>query len=336
MKKEVTLAKRLLAGSGMSILDAARIVKNILDAKSDGYFVSPAQFCSMVVEKGKQHIRCREMSFGEGFAAYYKSKRNLRPDSIRDIRCIGNKLLKSRADLAKTNFSAFTVNMCEEWLNASFSTPNQFNKARAMMHGLFEFAFRREWCEKNPVKLVERKKIVEKEIEPLSLAQTRRILKTAMQPKLEKFMPAVCLLIFAGIRPREVRRLHWGDIDLIENTITVRSQCSKTGGVRQVEICPALKRILMRYRAQPETPMCPAGWTARWRTIRDKSGFKGIWVQDVLRHTYASFYAKHFADLPRLQLNMGHCDLSLLRSRYINMRGISKHCAQKFFYPKEN
>ena len=64
------------------------------------------------------------------------------------------------------------------------------------------------------------------------------------------------------------------------------------------------------------------------------SGFRGRWVQDVLRHTYASFHAKNYADLPRLQLNMGHRDLSLLHSRYINMHGISRADAKRFFEPK--
>ena len=59
--------------------------------------------------------------------------------------------------------------------------------------------------------------------------------------------------------------------------------------------------------------------------------FERRWVQDVLRHTYASFHAKRYANLPRLQLNMGHRDLSLLRSRYINMHGISRTEAKSFF-----
>ena len=50
-----------------------------------------------------------------------------------------------------------------------------------------------------------------------------------------------------------------------------------------------------------------------------------------MRHTYASFYAKRFKDLPRLQLNMGHSNQILLRHRYINMRGISRLEAKEFF-----
>ncbi len=61
------------------------------------------------------------------------------------------------------------------------------------------------------------------------------------------------------------------------------------------------------------------------------SGFKGLWVQDVLRHTYASYFAKRYSDFPRLQLNMGHRDISLLRSRYVNMQNISKSDAADFF-----
>ena len=203
-----------------------------------------------------------------------------------------------------------------------------------MLHGLFEFALRREWCDKNPIKRIERKKVIEKEILPLKLSETKRIMKTA---KLESSECAVvaALLVYTGIRPREVRRLTWRDIDIEEKTITVRSQCSKTGGVRQVEIPPVLNRVLIAHsRELKEEKICPTDWQRRWRKIRDNSGFRGRWVQDVLRHTYASFHAKNYADLPRLQLNMGHSDLSLLRSRYINMHGISRADAKYFFEPR--
>ena len=197
-----------------------------------------------------------------------------------------------------------------------------------MLYGLFEFALKREWCDKNPIKLIEKQKVIEKEIIPLSNAQTESILKNA---KKRNCLPAVGLLLFAGIRPREVRRLKWKDIDLEEGFITVRSQCSKTGGVRHVEIMPALKRILTKYKREDKSAICPPDWNRKWKNIREESGFKGTWVQDVLRHTYASYFAKRYRDLPRLQLNMGHRDLSLLRSRYVNMVGIKKSDAKAFF-----
>lgn len=357
MNTEYISAKKILSKTGISVLDAARIAKNILDAKPNNFNLTVLQFCAKVVAMGLQHIRTKEMSLSEGFALYFKSKQHLRPDSIRDIRCIGNRLLRTKPEFGERNFSELSVSECEEWLNAAFHTDtqfkrsaneispqakdpkgetahkvsaSQFNKARTMLHGLFEFALRREWCDKNPIKRIERKKVIEKEILPLKLSETKRIMKTS---KLESPECAVvaALLVYTGIRPREVRRLTWRDIDTEEKTITVRSQCSKTGGVRQVEIPPVLNRLLITHKSQNTSHICPTDWQRRWRKIRDNSGFRGRWVQDVLRHTYASFHAKNYADLPRLQLNMGHRDQSLLRSRYVNMHGISRAEAKSFF-----
>ena len=342
----------------VSVLDSARFVRNILDAKPSDSKLTDAQFVLKVIEAGLRNIRAKEMSLADGFALYLKSKQHLRPDSIRDIRCIGNRLLRTNPELSGRNFSELSVSECEEWLNAAFHTDtqfkrsaneispqakdpkgetahkvsaSQFNKARTMLHGLFEFALRREWCDKNPIKRIERKKVVEKEIQPLKLAETKRLIKTAQRESPEYAIVAA-LLVYTGIRPREVRRLTWRDIDIEEKTITVRSQCSKTGGVRQVEIPPVLGRILGEPCDQSEgVNVCPSNWQRRWRKIRDNSGFRGRWVQNVLRHTYASFHAKYYANLPRLQLNMGHRDLSLLRSRYVNMHGISRAEAKCFF-----
>ena len=323
-------AKKVLGKTKVSALDSARFVRNILDAKPVDSKLTDAQFVLKVIDVGLRHMRTKEMSLVDGFALYLKSKQHLRPDSIRDIRCIGNRLLRTKPELGKRNFSELSVAECEEWLNAAFHTNPQFNKARTMLHGLFEFALRREWCDKNPIKRIERKKVIEREIQPLKLAETKRLIKTAQRESPEYAIVAA-LLVYTGIRPREVRRLTWRDIDTEEKTITVRSQCSKTGGVRQVEIPPVLNRLLITHKSQNSSHICPIDWQRRWRKIRDNSGFRGRWVQDVLRHTYASFHAKNYTDLPRLQLNMGHRDQSLLRSRYVNMRGISRAEAKRFF-----
>ena len=328
----VNSAQEVLGSAAVSVVDSARYIRNILDAKPSDNKLTDAQFILKVIDVGLRNIRTKEMSFSDGFELYYKIKKEtLRPDSIRDIRCIGNRLLKTNSELAKRNFSELSVSECEEWINTAFCTNPQFNKARAMLHALFEFAVRREWCDKNPIKRIERRKVIEKEIQPLKLTQIRRLIKTAQRESPECGVVA-SLLVYTGIRPREVRRLTWRDIDTEEKTITVRSQCSKTGGVRQVEIPPVLGRILGTPCAKSDgVNVCPSNRQRRWRKIRDNSGFRGCWVQDVLRHTYASFHTKHYADLPRLQVNMGHRDTVLLRSRYVNMCGISCDEADYFF-----
>ena len=337
-KQEIISAKALLRGTNISILDAARLVRNILDSlpKSAPAQSSKLEFCSKIIECGKRNFRLSEMRLKDGFALFLKSKTHLRKDSFRDIRYLGTRLLKSRPEFAARNFSELKTQDCLEWLTLEFETPSQFNKARAMLHALFEFALKRDFCDKNPVKSIEKKKVNEREIRPLSYLQSKALIETSSLPQNRDCLPAVGLLMLAGIRPREVRRLTWGDIDLEENSICVRSQCSKTGGVRQVEVCPSLRRILKGYLetfAKGSCPqkVCPPNWQNKWKSIREQSGFRGLWVQDILRHTYASYHAKHFKNLHLLQLNMGHSDQSLLRCRYINMRGISSDDAKKFF-----
>lgn len=157
----------VLGHAEVSAIDCARFIRNILDAKPVGSKLTDAQFISKVIENGVRHMRSTEMSFEEGFAIYYQSKQHLRHDSIRDIRCIGNRLLRANPELSKRNFSELTVLECETWLNSAFSTPPQQNKGRAMLHALFEFAIRRDWCDVNPIKRIERRKVVEREIVPL-------------------------------------------------------------------------------------------------------------------------------------------------------------------------
>ena len=332
MDKHTKLATTLLSERGVTLLDAARLIRNVLDSFSEESGLTPVQFCAKVISTGLRHIRNDEMSIKNGFMLYLETKKNLRPESLRDIRYLGSRLIKSNPKFGETYFSELKPALCEQYLSSTFKTPSQFNKARTMLYGLFEFALKREWCDKNPIKLIERRRIIEKEISPLTFHQIKNLIKTAKMPKHKECLPAIGLLMFAGVRPREVHRLTWKDIDLEENSITIHSLCSKTGGVRQVEICSSLKRLLAPFaNSQKNERVCPKNWQKRWRDIRNDSGFKNVWVQDILRHTYASYHAKRFKDLPRLQLNMGHYDLSLLRSRYVNMRGISHTDARDFF-----
>lgn len=328
ISEEAQTAQKLLTGNNITLIDAARLIKNILDFMPKGSNLTEVQFCTKIIETGKAHFRLKEMSFKDGFNLYYETKKDiLRPDSLRDIRYLANRLMRSNPQLANRNFSELSRSNCEDWLNNTFLTPSQHNKGRSFLHAIFEFAIRREWVDKNPIKLIEKKKIVEKEIKPLSLEETKILLKNA---KKKNCTEVVGLMMLAGIRPKEAKRLEWRDIDLDDNSIKIRSICSKTGGIRHVEICPKLKNILLDRETRFGC-LSPRNWSKKWKQIRDNSGFKGHWVQDVLRHTYASYFTKRYSDLPRLQLNMGHRDLSLLRSRYVNMQNISKTDAKEFF-----
>ena len=62
----------------------------------------------------------------------------------------------------------------------------------------------------------------------------------------------------------------------------------------------------------------PRNRQKRWKALRRAAGFTH-WQPDVCRHTFASYHAAYFKDLPELQLEMGHRNANLLLSRYLNL-----------------
>ena len=118
------------------------------------------------------------------------------------------------------------------------------------------------------------------------------------------------LLLFSGIRPTEVSRLRAEDFCWREQEVIIRPSKSKTGGGRVVPI-RGVKQLRLEER------VIPPAWQKRWRELRRAAGFRH-WVPDVCRHTFASYHAAYFRNLPELQLEMGHRDVSLLRTRYMS------------------
>lgn len=325
----ICLAERLLDGTGISLLDAARLIKNAIDFNSTSR--ENLKYCRDVIECGRSHLGAVEkyVTLFDAFWRYAEAKKHLRKDSFRDIKYLGKRILKKA--LCKKFVCEFTPGQCFKILNDAFQTPSQFNKGRRMLHGLFSYAVKMKWCAKNPVSEIAPKKILEREIAPLPLFEIQKLLKAALSPAHLDCAPALGIMLWAGVRPRETTRLAWGDVDLEEGTITVKARNSKTGGICHIDICPALKSWLKSLRKNPESSICPKNWGKKWKALRRDANLESPWVQDVLRHTFASYYMKRYKNLPRLQSQMGHADLSLLRTRYVNMYGIKKGEAKIFF-----
>ncbi|MEE1266021.1 MAG: hypothetical protein UHH87_07010 [Akkermansia sp.] len=77
-------------------------------------------------------------------------------------------------------------------------------------------------------------------------------------------------------------------------------------------------------RAENEM-ICPRNWLHHWRELRRAAGWRAgkKWPQDALRHTFASYHLCHFRSYAELQLEIGHRDAALLRTRYVDQRGVT-------------
>ena len=133
------------------------------------------------------------------------------------------------------------------------------------------------------------------------------------------------LMLYCGIRPTEVSRIDpERDIDWQNQRVVVRPTTSKTGGGRVV---PLRKADAITVRTIPRR------WVQRWHALRCKAGWNQShpWQPDICRHTFATYHAAHFRNLAALQLEMGHRDSALLRTRYVYAGNGTEASARSYF-----
>ena len=317
ISEEERAALQVLRGTNVGVLEAALVAKEALGASRGR--VSRAKKC---IRLGKDALRQREktVSFETAVAEALEARKDRRARTLSDFRYICRRLMKRCPGLAQRRLRSLSPQECAEYLHAAFDTPRQFVKAKAILSAVFSTARRRGWCDRNPVQLVESPRVVEQRITILTPSEIEQLLQTAEEYDNGSCLPAVGLMLYAGIRPHEVARLTWAQIDLENKTIAIEARHSKTGGSRQVTIHPPLSRLLKRHQRPDARRICPHGWTKRWCGLHRHLPFR--WVQDILRHTFATYHLQQFRDYTALQYEIGHRSTQLLRTRYINFNDL--------------
>lgn len=268
--------------------------------------------------------------FNDAVQDLLRAKQGLRARTLSEIRSVCFRLMRGVPGLASRKVGEISRSECEGLIKLA-PTPRQQRKFRTILHGLFAHCCRQEWVAVNPVEWIATPRLQEHEIVPLAWHELKHLLSLARAGRHRCCMPPVGLMLWAGVRPAELLRLQWSDIDWEESVISLRPQHSKTGGCRHIQLQPVL-RAWLREHGAGQGNICPPNWMRRWRLLRDAAGLSP-WRQDVLRHTFASYHAKHFHDFARLQEDMGHRSAALLRTRYLSMQGLTSAHARLFWTP---
>ncbi len=337
MQRELSTLLTLLEGSSLSPSAAGRLVLELVECAGAERLstASLMKRCRNLIHLGSR-VRQQErlsVSFARAAAEALADRQDRRPRTRAEFRSICQRLLRANPALAQRRVRQMTPEDCRLLLEHSFSTARQRAKGRLILHGIFAHSLRRQWCSSNPVAALRAPSLQEAEIHPLNIRELQALLRTALQPIHRACMPALGLMLWAGLRPAEVERLCWEDIDVQEGVISLRPRHSKTGGARHVTLHPVLATWLRESGAARQGRICPPNWPRRWKSLRNAAGIIP-WRQDVLRHSFASYHLKHWHDLARLQLEMGHHSPTLLRTRYLSMRGITAAAAARFWTPQ--
>ena len=315
-------ALAILNATGIPVLEAAILAKEALAANRGS--IRRARRC---LAAGAEALRQQEktVSFEQAVAAALEARKDRRIRTLYDFRYFTRRFMKCCAGLARRRVRSITPQECAEYIETAFDTPRQRQKARLILSGVFSTAMKRGWCDTNPVSKVEAPRVVEQPVPVLTPQEIEQLTTTVEAYQGGSCAAAVGMMLYAGIRPHEVARLTWAQVDLQARAIYILPRHSKTGGARRVTIHRPLQRILKSHKHAENEKICPRNWLHHWRELRRAAGWDSPahrWPQDALRHTFASYHLSHFRSYAELQLEIGHRDASLLRTRYVDQRHV--------------
>lgn len=311
------IIKKLLKGVSLSPCDLARLALEVIESLGNlAQGLNRLELITLLrntLQSGVAAMKAstHTVSLKEAAWASIEARQDLRPTSRRDLRHFIRRLLNVEG-VAALPLRSITTAQCRQMLTAAFaSSRSSFIKGRAILHSVFSFGIRQEWCDANPVTKIEVPKIKEKHIEPLTLTEVKKLEATTKREGFRDMQFSLSLMLYGGIRPAEVSRLQERDFDWENHQVIIRPNTSKTGGGRTVPL-RGIRGIKAKER------IIPRNWKRKWRDLRRAAGYRGrSWIPDICRHTFATYHAAHFRNLPQLQLEMGHRNASLLMTRYM-------------------
>lgn len=256
--------------------------------------------------------------------------KKLRPKTVADIKETSERLTKSWGGLRPEELTPSAALAYLEGLEVSHQ--RKFN-IRNLNSQFFNWCIKREITAHNPFSKVE-VEMPERE-EPLALSpdDAEKLMRTC-QSKFAELVPYHAVCLFAGMRPYEVLRLKWEDINIEEAAIFVRKSSSKVKESRLVQMEDNLVAWLKASKGTGE--VVGANHRDRCEQLRIALGYKlqgenpegPEWVDDVMRHSYASYWLAKHKNREHLAEQMG-TSLKMIKARY--KKTVSLGLAKKFW-----
>lgn len=236
-----------------------------------------------------------------------KAKANLRACYLTGLRCYLLAFAKGREDLP---VSRVTTADLDRWFAERAEKPLTRASNIGRLRSLFSFCRRREWLLKNPCDGLEAVRLDTTPPRVLTPAEVRTLFDAC--PK--QLLPYLTLAVFAGIRPDEILGLTWADVRWDLKAVMVNR--TKTRRRRIVPLEPVALEWLRT--CDQSTALCPSKATVKRARKALRKALGGVWPQDVLRHTAASYLLSLHGDTGKVALRLGN-SANILMRHYHNL-----------------
>lgn len=222
-----------------------------------------------------------------------------------------------RSDFGDMMLDDITPDLFEQWLAEWKTSASSYNSVLRHIKPFFNWAIKMEYALRSPASRASQRKVQAGAISILSPRQARRVIEACCSHENDVDMPddlrvdssdavtAIGIMLFAGIRPHEVTLLDWEHIKLDHGYIRVEPEVSKTNSVRLVKIEDNLRKwINLVPESKRYGKITPKNWSRKWKAIRRAADIATL--NDVCRHSYASYWLAKYRDTHGLLENMGH------------------------------
>src|SRR6516225_1368688 len=226
------------------------------------------------------------------------------------VRDLTTRLSRFKASMGDRITAEITNADVDHWLQSLNVGPQTQNNFRAVLSAMWTFAVRRGYAAVNVIQLVDKTSVVRDHIPTFSVEQLTGLLAAAPT----EYLPVLAIGAFAGLRPEEINKLRWEDLDFHERTIRVNASAAKTRKKRFAEISDNLRAWLEPY-AGHIGPVAPPN-LQKLRRATMKTAKIEKWYPDVLRHSFASAHYAFHRDPARTAVIMGHRDQNMLLTHY--------------------
>jgi len=261
----------------------------------------------MMSECVEQYIAARRADLDRG---------ELSKLSFQEIRDRAKKLSEAMGGLHVATVTPDTV---KTYLDSiPFSARTRIN-IRLRMSKFFNFCKGKGWIAQNPCEAV-KIKAKKGDTKVLTVDEAKRLLMAARESEFASVaVPYAAICLFAGLRPGEAEQLDWKYVHFDTKTVEVLGHTSKTRDSRFVKMEPTLIEWLKPF-AKASGLIVGVNFRKKWNSVTKAAGYdpkdkETCWVQDIMRHSYASYWLAVHQNRAQLAELMGN-SVGVIRAHY--------------------
>ena len=341
-----------------SLAEAKREAKIIVEQLADGSGL-PAEGITM---RDLQYYRaCENMLNGVPLDRAVKAYLQTNPSEAKEIRipelveeflvkndASGNSVMQKRtmrallkrfASKITKPISLITPHDMDEYLSDSSYAPRTRHNQRSAIIVLFNYARRKGYLpedRKHSAEKSEEIKFKRPQIEIYTTEQAEALLTLCDK----KLVPFIAIGLFAGIRSAELGRLKWENIDWVGGNIRLDRDITKTNQSRLAPLMPNLAQWLAPYKEMKGNILIsmqtryPTNMISPWLASQDNPKLPFKWIDNGMRHTFASYHLAYTQNAAQTALACGHSPGMLLgtyKTITVNGESLNQEVAKKYF-----